>query len=250
MNVEAGTHALPADTRAGRRIYVFTAALFLATAMVGFNPNVVAILEGRYSVPPIVYVHGATMMAWLVLLIVQSTLMAAGRPRVHRMLGTVAFALVPAMLVVMIATSIDGYHRHLAGGRPRVLLANALLGEASLVLQFGVLAGVALLARRAAPETHKRMILVATVPLLNAAVGRMSWLPFTAGTSGEFDYVSALYPLVLIVPALLNDVARIGRVHRAYLVGIAIVVVSTAATRELWSSPWWHGIVRALLPNG
>ena len=249
MSVEAGVDALRA-ARTGRRVYIFTAVLFLATAMVGFNPNVVAILDGRYSVPPIVYVHGATMMAWLVLLLVQSVLMAAGRPRLHRALGTVAFVLVPAMLIVMIATSIDGYERHLAAGRPRVLLANALLGEASLVLQFAVLAGVALLARRAAPETHKRMVLMATVPLLSAAVGRMPWLPFTAGASGEFDYVAALYPLLLIVPALLNDVARFGRVHRAYLVGIAIVVVSTAATRELWSQPWWHRLVPALLANG
>lgn len=250
MSVETGIDALRANTRAGRRIYVFTAALFLVTAVVGFNPNVVAVLDGRYSVPAIVYVHGATMMAWLVLLLVQSLLMAAGRPRLHRTLGTVAFALVPAMLIVMIATSIDGYQRHLAAGRPRVLLANALLGEASLVLQFGVLAGAALLARRAAPETHKRMVLLATLPLLNAAVGRMPWLPFTAGTSSDFDNVSALYPLLLIVPALLNDVARLGRMHRAYLVGIAIIVASTAATNALWSQPWWHRLVPALLANG
>jgi hypothetical protein len=244
VSTDAGIDAQPADKRSGRRIYIVTAALFLVTAIVGFNPNVTAVLEGRYSLPPIVYVHGATMTAWLVLLLVQSVLMARGRARVHRALGTVAFVLVPAMVVVMIAASIDGYHRHLAAGTPRVLLGNALLGEASLVIQFTVLAGIALAARRTAPETHKRMLLIATVPLLAAAAGRMPWLPFTAGTSSEFDYVAALYPLLLLVPAFLYDVRRRGRLHRAYLVGLVIVLVSTAATRELWSSPGWHHLVR------
>jgi hypothetical protein len=112
-----------------------------------------------------------------------------------------------------------------------------------------VLATLALLARRTAPEMHKRMWVLATIPLLNAAVGRMSWLPFTAGASSQFDYVSALYPLLLVVPAVLADVARLGRPHRAYLVGIVLIVASTAATRELWSWPWWHRVVPALLAS-
>ena len=247
MSVEAGIDAIGADARTGRRIYIVTAALFLVTALVGFNPNVVAILEGRYSVPPLVYVHGATMMAWLVLLLVQSVLMSTGRARLHRTVGTAAFVLVLAMLVVMIATSIDSYYRHLAAGRPRILLGNALLGEASLVLQFCVLATWALLARRAAHDTHKRMILMATVPLLSAAVGRMPWLPFTAGASSQFDSVSALYPLLLVAPAILYDAARSRRVHRAYLIGLVIVLAATGVTRELWSSPAWHNLVRSLL---
>lgn len=250
MSVEAGIDALRADAQAGRRIYVFTALLFLVTAIAGFAPNAVAIYTGRYSVSPLVHVHGALMLAWLVLLLVQSGLMATGRARLHRALGVTSFALVPAMLIVMIAASIASYERQLAAGRPPVVLGNALLAEASLVLQFGALATWALLARRAAPGTHKRMLLMATVPLLSAAVGRMPWLPFTAGTSSEFDYVSALYPLLLVVPAFFYDVARFGRAHRAYLVGAAIVLASTAATRELWSSPGWHGIVRSLLANG
>lgn len=247
MSVEAGTDAAGAHARTGRRIYIVTAACFLATAMIGFNPNVVAILEGRYSVPPLVYVHGATMMAWLVLLLVQTVLMSTGRAHLHRRVGTAAFALAPAMSVVMIATSIDAYYRHLTAGRPRILLGNALLGEASLVLQFGVLATWGLLARRAAPATHKRMMLMATVPLLSAAAARMPWLPFTAGASSEFDKVAALYPLVLVAPAILYDAARYGRVHRAYLIGLVIVLASTVATNELWSSPAWHNLVRSAL---
>jgi hypothetical protein len=174
-------------------------------------------------------------------------LVGTGRLRLHRTVGTSAFALVPAMLIVMIATSVDAYYRHLAAGRPRILLANALLGEASLVLQFGVLATWALLARNAAPGTHKRMILMATVPLLSAAAGRMPWLPFTAGASSQFDAVAALYPLLLVTPAILYDASRLERVHRAYLIGVAIVLASTVVTRELWSSPAWHNLVRSLL---
>jgi len=247
VSVDAGVDAWHAEVRSGRRIYVVTAALFLVTAIVGFGPNAISIYSGRYSVSPLVHLHGALMLCWLVLLLVQSTLMATGRAQLHRTLGTVSFVLVPALAIVMIAASLASYERQLAAGRPPVVLRNALLAEASLVLQFGVLATWSLLARRAAPGTHKRMMLMATVPLLSAAAGRMPWLPFTAGTSSEFDYVSALYPLLLVAPAILVDAARLGRVHRAYLIGVVIVLASTAATRELWSTPAWHNLIRSLL---
>ncbi|HET7131973.1 MAG TPA: hypothetical protein VFJ95_06975, partial [Gammaproteobacteria bacterium] len=177
----------------------------------------------------------------------QGMLMATDRPRLHRTLDTLALVLAPALTIVMIAASIASYERQLAAGRPRVLLGNALLADASVVLQFAVLAGWGLLARRTAPATHRRMLQMATVPLLAAAVGQMPWLPFTASPSSEFDYVAALYPLLLLVPAFLYDVRQRGRLHRAYLVGVVIVLVSTAATRELWSSPAWHQLVRTAL---
>ncbi|HEX5045485.1 MAG TPA: hypothetical protein VFX89_00055 [Gammaproteobacteria bacterium] len=247
MSVEAGIDALRADLRSGRRIYVVTAALFLATAIVGFGPNAAAIYSGRYAVSPLVHVHGALMLSWLVLLLAQSALVSTGRAQLHRTLGRVSFALAPALAIVMIAASLASYHRQLAAGRPPVVLGNALLAEASLVLQFGVLVTWALLARGAAPETHKRMMLMATVPLLSAAAGRMPWLPFTAGASSEFDKVAVLYPLLLVAPAILHDAARSGRVHRAYLIGLVIVLAATVATNELWSSPAWHNLVRSAL---
>jgi hypothetical protein len=166
---------------------------------------------------------------------------------VHRVLDGISLLLAPALTVVMVAVSIASYERQLAAGRPPVLLGNALLAEASLVLQFAVIAAWGLLARPTAPETHRRMLLLSAVPLLSAAVGHMPWLPFTASASSEFDYVAALYPLLLLVPAFLYDVRYRGRLHRAYLVGLVIVLVSTAATRELWSSPRWHHLVRTAL---
>ena len=247
MSVEAGIDASSAGVRSGRRIYVVTAALFLVTAIAGFGPNAVAIYSGRYSVSPLVHLHGALMLSWLVLLLLQRALMSTGRAQLHRTLGTIAFVLAPVLVIVMIAVSLASYERQLAAGRPPVVLGNALLGEASLVLQFGVLATWALLARRTAPGTHKRMMLIAAVPLLSAAVGRMPWLPFTAGASSEFDTVSALYPLLLVVPAILYDVRRLERVHRAYLIGAVVVLVSTVVTRELWSSPAWHSLVHSAL---
>lgn len=37
----------------------------------------------------------------------------------------------------------------------------------------------ALLVRREDPETHKRLIIIATLPLLSAAIDRIAWLPTT-----------------------------------------------------------------------
>ena len=53
-------------------------------AMVGFGPHSVGIVTGKIPVlPAIVHVHAALMASWLMLFLLQGSLMARGRARVH-----------------------------------------------------------------------------------------------------------------------------------------------------------------------
>ena len=46
-------------------------------------------------------------------------------------------------------------------------------------------------------------------------------------------------PLLWLLPVLIYDLARRGRVHRAYLIGIAANLPFVVASQLLWGSPWW-----------
>ena len=79
--------------------------LLLVTALVGFGPNTLAIVAGTRAVrtPTLLFhTHAVLMFGWLVLLVAQTTLNATGRGGLHQRLGLMAFALVPALVMVMI----------------------------------------------------------------------------------------------------------------------------------------------------
>src|SRR5215471_14673498 len=99
----AGTFARVAD----RWIYVFMAALFVLTTLVGFIPDSIGMLAAvkageRAPLPPIFHAHAVLMGSWLLLLLTQSTLVATGRTAFHLQLGLAGMVLAPAVVAAMI----------------------------------------------------------------------------------------------------------------------------------------------------
>ena len=115
----------------------------------------------------LVHVHGALFTAWVLLFIVQTALVASRRVAVHRRLGLAGAALAAAMVVagtlIAIATAARGSAP--PGVDPLAFLAIPLF---DMVL-FGGFVTAALVLRRD-KETHKRLMLLAYVSIVVAAV--------------------------------------------------------------------------------
>jgi hypothetical protein len=251
----AGAFARVAD----RWIYVFMAALFVLTALVGFIPDSIGLLATveagqRPPLPPVLHAHAVLMATWLTLLLTQTTLMATGRGARHRKLGLVAVVLVPLMVFMMVGVTMSGWSRFASippGALPpealagtKAFLSNLLMEQIRTVVLFPVLIAWALLVRKKDPETHKRLMILATLLPLPAAIDRMTWLP---GTLPDSPSSVHLYSLLWLMPALIYDVARRGRIHRAYVIGIALNLPFVVASHALWSSPWWLATAPALM---
>jgi hypothetical protein len=239
MAVEVGDLGL-AGKRAGFSIHTVTVALFVATAVLGFAPRSASILAGTMPMPPLaVHVHAFLMTAWLALLAVQAGLVAGGRQTLHRMLGVASFALAPALLAGLIAVTIVRYHDLTEVG-VGTMASNILLLQLRSIVLFPLFFIWAMAVRRTDVETHKRMLILATFVLLDAAVARHVWLPGNDITAG-YDATHA-YWLLLLVPAVIYDIARFGRLHRAYVVGLALILACAVATHFVWNAPQWHSI--------
>jgi hypothetical protein len=217
-------------------IYVFTAGLFATVAIVGFAPRSAAILAGELRFPPlIVHVHAALMVAWLGLLLAQTLLVATGRTASHMKLGLASLVIAPCLWAAMIAITIWRYGERVELGQIQQG-SNILLTQLRSIVYCALFFAWALLERKKDRETPKRMMLLATVVLLGAAITRMTWLPTTVPES--YSAVHA-YVFLLLVPSLGNDIVRLGRPHSAYLIGIALLLPWLIATQLLWNSPWW-----------
>jgi hypothetical protein len=97
----------------------------------------------------------------------------------------------------------------------------------------------AAVALRARPQTHKRLMLLATINLLDAPIAR--W----PGAPG----LTAVYVLVdcFIVAAILYDLATRRRVDPAYVWGGALIVGGQVLRAIIGPTAAWHAITRALI---
>jgi hypothetical protein len=208
-------------TRAGistrqreRLFYIGMAAAVVLTVFAGFaRTYYLRPLFADSPLPALLHLHGIVFTAWVALFVTQTALVATNRVRVHRRLGVAGGVLAALMLVVGAATALIRAKAGAAppGGPPPLVFLVVPLGD---LLVFGTLVGVGLHYRRR-PDVHKRLMLLAMIAILPAAIAR---LPFAfiqqAGPLAFFGLAD-----LLILVCLAYDVVARGRPHRATVLG-------------------------------
>jgi len=180
---------------------------------------------------PFRIVHGVLFSAWILLFFVQTSLVAAARTDIHRRLGVAGALLAAVMVLVGTGLAVAGARQGHAppGLDPHRFLAIPLFD----MLVFPVLVGAAIYFRRR-PETHKRLMLLATVSLVAAAAARLPTALAAAGPLFYFGVVDAL-----LLAGVAYDLITRGKVHPAYLWGGLLVVVSQPLRLALAGSHAW-----------
>ncbi len=208
-------------------MFPFSAGLIAAAAAVGFAPNSIAILTGRAENPAlIIHAHAAVMSAWIALLVVQSMLVARRRVAIHQRLGQSALILAPIIVLLMIIIAIEYFPGGPIG--PAVIAT-----QLRRILLFSLFIGWALWVRRTDPESHKRLMILAAVAVIDAAFFRMArFLP----DFGIDSIVVAAHvqQLVLLLPMLVLDFRNHGRPHAVTLTSLVLLGAFTAAIAVLW----------------
>jgi hypothetical protein len=199
----------------------------IVAVFVGFAPTFY--LRGYFGLrpdqpplSPLLIVHGLVGTSWMALFLAQSLLVVRRRTDLHKRLG-IATAIVAMLLVVVgVMTAIDALRRDVGpfGLDPRTwFLSVPLMGT----VIFGVFVAVALVRRRV-PETHRRLMLLATITLLNPAFGRVVGRYLSIGLSGFLLLIFLLTDLFVIV-AVVHDLRTRRQVHPVYVWGGLAVLV-------------------------
>jgi Na+/melibiose symporter-like transporter len=193
------------------------ALLFSGTAFIGFAPNSFQIIIGARANPPyLIHVHAATMALWLLLVTAQAMLAATRRQCYHEKLGMTVVVAAPCIVILMTVLAWPSLSDPL--GEPDVFLIQMkrLVGFSACVLW-------AFCLRKKDPESHKRLVFVATFAVLDAAFFRM--IPFlpTFGI-GSVATAGHAYQLLLLVPLIAYDLGKLGRIHGVYVVTLPIIL--------------------------
>jgi hypothetical protein len=228
--------ALSAAQRAYRERRFFAAVTVAAAVAVvsGFGPTYFfKQAYGTAPLSPLLHAHGALFTTWMVLLLAQTALVSARRTDIHRRLGQVAVAIIPAMLVMGFIAGVDAARR--GSTIPGLTPEAFLIIPVAAILVFATLAGAAMFWKRR-PDYHKRLMLLATIELLTAAIAR---LPFVAplGPPGFFG-VTDLFVLALVA----FDLSTLKKVHPATVWGGLFLIASQPVRLVVSGTGTWLAI--------
>ena len=231
--------------------YVYMAVCCAAVAFLGFAPTYwMPLARGAFRANPIVHIHGLVFFAWTVFFVYQAWLAAAGRLARHRAVGMIGVSFATAMTILGTLVAINQMKSAAAIGQAEEGLAFAIVPLSS-ILFFAVVIALAIgNARR--PELHKRLMLVATISILDAAVARW-FLVFLAppGAAGPppvgADVPPALVTCVLLVVAIVRDWRARGRPHPAYVAGLGTLLAIKLLQVPASATALWHAVARGVL---
>ena len=231
----------PADSPRDRshRFFVGLGLFCMLLVAIGFGPSFYDYFKGTYYFPPSVHVHGAIMFSWLVLFTIQATLASRGNMRLHRRLGWIAVCVAAAVVLSMCVATVVAFQRY--DPDKMGFLVKPLLIQIGSIVLFPLFVTWAVLMRRQ-PLWHKRLMALATVGLVQAAVDRMQWIPEILPMF--WDNGIRLYVLLLL-PLFVFDAVTLKRIHPATLAGTAIIVAMHAVVSLYWSDQGWDQLARS-----
>lgn len=237
----AGAELSVAQRRGPMRWFFAALAWFyVVVAIVGFTPSFIEYFAGRLELPWTAHVHGAVMLSWMLFYAAQTTLAASSNLVRHRALGSIAIWLAAAVVFVMGMATVTA----LARFKPQIgdFLYDILAAQIAFMMLFAAFVLWGVLARRNA-SWHRRVLTLASVLLLQAAVDRMFWLP-DEGLPMFWHQAIKLYAIIL--PLFAFDLLTLRRIHPATLIGTAFIVATHWVISALWQNPGWHALAHSV----
>lgn len=228
-----------------RRFHLAAAVAAAVITVVGFSPTFFARPDSLPALSPLVVLHGVVFTGWLVAYALQSALITVKRRDLHRTLGYWFVGLGAAMVLLGLATAVAAVRRGGGGAfddDPRVFM---VLPFFDFVLFAGFLGSG--YAWRQSPETHKRLMLLATIDLIGPALARIAMHSGRPLFADHFPMWAFAGMMLFIAVACVYDLATRRRVHPAYLWGALTLVASGPIRFAIGGTAAWLAFVEWLV---
>lgn len=235
--------------RSGRTLFYLWLALACAAVAIGgfMGTYWLQLPRGTFRGPALLHIHGALCTAWVLFLITQSSLVTRGKVRNHRDWGLFGISLASVLTVVAVAVAITAMNDRVGQ------YGNA--ARSFLIVPFsaiGLFAGftAAAIANVKRPDWHRRLMIIGTVGLIQAAAARVFFLLATGGGPGMRPgmlppppvSVAAMPAFVLeliLVAGMIRDWRVERRIHPAWIVGVAVITALEIIRVPISTSAGW-----------
>jgi hypothetical protein len=227
--------------------FLLYVVLIWAAILAGFVPEIVRhYLNGAPPRPWMVRLHGAAFVGWLVLLTTQVLLIRKRKVRLHRRIGVAGAVLAPLMVLLGIGAALTDQSRDLGTpqGDP-----GGFGGQLIDMIEFGGLV-IAAISSRNRPPVHKRLILLATLSIVDAGFARVAADPlFAVLGTGIWQFWVAIFSgsAVLIIGIGVYDWITRRRLLPAYVLGALWIFTGQITASWLYYNAGWKSIATTII---
>lgn len=219
--------------RRERWFYIGMSIALVITVFAGFAPTYY--LRPYFNTAPLMpllHLHGFVFTSWLVLFVTQTTLVAAHRTDIHRRLGVAGGVIAVLMVLLGVTTALVRANQG-ATPLPGISPLSFLVVPLADMFVFSILVGAGFYFRRR-PDVHKRLMLLATISILAAAIARLPFAIMRAGPPAFFGLTD-----VFVLACVLYDLVTLRRIHRATALAGLFIVASQPLRLMLGGTHAW-----------
>jgi hypothetical protein len=149
-------------------------ALFIILIMIGvqwgFYQTYTSEFPNFKNKTTIIHIHGALLITWLILLIVQPLLINTGRAKLHRTIGKVSYVLGPLIIISLFLIGKGSYGRAF-GNIPEPENLAIMVLDIRGFLSFAIFWALAMFYRKE-PASHMRYMIATGILAIGPGVGR------------------------------------------------------------------------------
>jgi len=187
--------------------------------------------------PPVVHFHGLVYSSWMILLVVQALLVNVRSVALHRSLGMFGIALATMVIVMGSLITILG-----ASGSSGNAAHGIYLGITA-VTGFGLLFTLAMRNTRK-PDIHRRLILLAMLPILPPGIHRLYMVPLGLQAFPVVAMYMTLNAMALAI--LVQEWRQSGSINKYTWIGVSWLVTQQIVHGLIIDTPFFVDVVRFL----
>ncbi len=225
-------------TQTGRRFYVGMGLALILLSILGFAPFMYARFSSGGTMSTPLMAHGISFFAWLGLFTYQASLVRARNLKKHMKLGQASVGLALIMLASGVAVMGEVFARGDASATPFSPEQFIMLPimDISIFVVYYTLA----IMNRTAPETHKRLMLLVGIMMMDPATGRF-------GLTLGFPPIGMLFHFGLIAAMCIYDRRTLGHVHKVTWIALPVLAARYAAFFIIGPTDAWAAFAHRLL---
>ncbi len=219
-----------------KAFFIAMAFLFILL-QVAFHPSYLQYFPKFHGFSWIHHTHGALMVSWVIMLIIQPYLIIKNKYKTHRLIGKISYTTAPLVIISMILITKLNYLK-LLGVMPFKEVAAWQALNFITPLNFLLFYSLAIINKKDVFK-HKRYMIGTVFTIFGAISSRLLIIVF--GSSIDFNafFISEYFGISIVLLLLLNDLRKMVNPipYTIIAVGLCINIISIHARyTEVWQS--------------
>ena len=213
--------------------------LGLLAVLIGFAKTfILPVSRGSFSGTTIVYVHGGFAFSWILLFILQTTLINFRKYKTHIVFGTLGIFIALGVAITMVQTGLYATSRDIKQGQGEIAISSIVGTVTSALMFLGIV--IAGLLNRNNPAAHKRLMLLSTIVVLWPAWFRFRHY-FPSVPRPDIWFAVVLADSLIVISCIWDKLAT-GKIHPVFKYVGLFIIAEHIFELIYFDSPRWRTV--------